>query len=122
MRPPLAASSLVWQCGHSMPSDNASTSPAGTAFPHLGQAGFAKDHLVKGKRTKNIAQIHLERKRIKRAVVGHFPICPFAKTWRREIYPPADSSGGEFVVTAQVELYDTRAGHPNRHSPWRILD
>lgn len=47
IRLPSATCSRVWQCGHSRPSENAITRPAGTVFPQCGHIRLATIHLAK---------------------------------------------------------------------------
>src|ERR1700680_3176880 len=51
IRLPSVTCSRVWQWGHSKPSENATTGPAGTVFPQCGHIRMATIHLVK-KHTK----------------------------------------------------------------------
>src|SRR5579863_3847491 len=51
IRLPSMTCSTVWQCGHSKPSENAKTRPAGTVFPQCGHLRLATIHLAK-KHTK----------------------------------------------------------------------
>jgi len=63
MRLGVATSSRALQCGHSIPSERATTPDAGTVFPHCGHMRMAKIHLAE-KQTKIAHQAAKEKRGI----------------------------------------------------------